>query len=507
MSVFCPNIKSEAWLKHTELVGNDLNYLSWIGNKGFAIQYTSKGKVSTLYADLVKEYKDEKLAAKIKALTFSKSIIEKLGNVKKDSKGEYKIEDVKKLLTLSKQEDIQKSDSEILESIVDKYKIAPKVVFKEGKVVVDDIEYSQSGIISNAVDYQLRVVNALLTLSTPKITKRSEKYGELAEPEVLTIRLNTKERPNLENNIRKLLSNKKVTKEQIDFVFDYMKSNNIQEISVEELALALAEKFNFGIEIDVAKSGANQDLEGRFIEVNGESFKPHGFHGWVNEYDGTPATKEELALIDKQLKEGNQTPTQIYSNLSARNNQNESKYKAEEGWEYQELEISTPLITPNIKGHAQFATDNGIGWARVWYNKKTGVVEIQEIQSDLFQKGRDSKDLTSKTKLGGTYKVDHNPFSNKDEFPYAIFDNTGEIWDFYKTKEEANAVLYKQELNISPENQFLQLLNKDSNWVKFFTQAVSQHFAKQTKYETNPTDVHNKVMELQYSKELIIDCN
>lgn len=103
MSVFCPNIKSEAWLKHTELVGNDLNYLSWIGNKGFAIQYTSKGKVSSLYSDLVKEYKDEKLAAKIKALTFSKSIIEKLGNVKKDSKGEYKIEDVKKLLTLSKQ--------------------------------------------------------------------------------------------------------------------------------------------------------------------------------------------------------------------------------------------------------------------------------------------------------------------------------------------------------------------------------------------------------------------
>ena len=61
MSVFCPNIKSEAWLKHTELVGNDLNYLSWIGNKGFAIQYTSKGKVSSLYSDLVKEYKDENL--------------------------------------------------------------------------------------------------------------------------------------------------------------------------------------------------------------------------------------------------------------------------------------------------------------------------------------------------------------------------------------------------------------------------------------------------------------
>ena len=103
MSVFCPNIKSPVWIKHTELVGNDLNYLSWIGNKGYPMELNSKGKPSTLYADLVKEYKDEKLAARIKALTFSKYIMEKLGDVKKDSKGEYKLEDVKKILTLSKE--------------------------------------------------------------------------------------------------------------------------------------------------------------------------------------------------------------------------------------------------------------------------------------------------------------------------------------------------------------------------------------------------------------------
>ena len=118
MSVFCPDIKSPVWIKHTELVGNDLNYLSWIGNKGYPMELNSKGKPSTLYADLVKEYKDEKLAARIKALTFSKSIMEKLGDVKKDSKGEYKLEDVKKILTLSKEpiSQIKLGVSELFES-------------------------------------------------------------------------------------------------------------------------------------------------------------------------------------------------------------------------------------------------------------------------------------------------------------------------------------------------------------------------------------------------------
>jgi len=34
------------------------------------------------------------------------------------------------------------------------------------------------------------------------------------------------------------------------------------------------------------------------------------------------------------------------------------------GTNYTENEIATPAITPSIKGHAQFATDNGIGWFR-----------------------------------------------------------------------------------------------------------------------------------------------
>jgi len=46
-------------------------------------------------------------------------------------------------------------------------------------------------------------------------------------------------------------------------------------------------------------------------------------------------------------------PTQYYSNLTVPG-----------GTNYTENEISTPGITPSIKGHAQFSTDNGIGWFR-----------------------------------------------------------------------------------------------------------------------------------------------
>ena len=45
------------------------------------------------------------------------------------------------------------------------------------------------------------------------------------------------------------------------------------------------------------------------------------------------------------------------------------------GTNYTENEISTPLITPSIKGHAQFATDNGIGWHR----SDDRVIDIQQM--------------------------------------------------------------------------------------------------------------------------------
>ena len=91
-------------------------------------------------------------------------------------------------------------------------------------------------------------------------------------------------------------------------------------------------------------------------------------------------------------------PSQYYSNLTVPG-----------GTNYVENEIATPGIKPNIKGHAKFSTDNGIGWFRSDETKgeyvnddlpfpdrvPTKTRRILEVQSDLFQKGRKKNDLTT----------------------------------------------------------------------------------------------------------------
>jgi type VI protein secretion system component Hcp len=158
---------------------------------------------------------------------------------------------------------------------------------------------------------------------------------------------------------------------------------------------------------------------------------------------------------------------QIYSNLTVPG-----------GINYRENEIKTPLITPSIKGHAAFSTDNGIGWfrsdeegidleeTRVWSGRRqdaakvinvgtsTGTRRILEIQSDLFQKGRDLQDLTiQKEYVGLPEDTEGLLYDSDDESQFRVTnDITG--------------------------NKFLQLLNKDNNWVKFFTKSIIQDSAR-----------------------------
>lgn len=230
----------------------------------------------------------------------------------------------------------------------------------------------------------------------------------------------------------------------------------------------------------------------------------------------------------------NGDPTQHYSNLAVPG-----------GTNYTENEISTPAITPSIKGHAQFSTDNGIGWFRsdekankgkwivtpyrrgyyqvqegattdpadiddyiedfedgkiteqdflnktglskepkkfesefIWSNKKIGskTRRILEVQSDLFQKGRDKKDLTKTEDVSFYQGVDEN--YNSD------FLNQGEEMGLepMPSKEEIEKRKNKTTLikgkDISKENNFLQLLNKDNNWVNFFIKSIIQNSNK-----------------------------
>jgi len=238
----------------------------------------------------------------------------------------------------------------------------------------------------------------------------------------------------------------------------------------DEIAVAIAAVYSYTVDINIAEETLNlQDKKPDSFNLMGDDYdkSENKYYKHPEDTENYFTSKYEISRSEyskAQLAYGNTLKpttrnTQYYSNLSAPGGtKGKSKYEGNPDWEYQELEISTPLITPSIKGHAQFSTPNGIGWVRVWYNKKTGVVEIQEIQSDLFQKGRDKKDLATKD-----YGLD-------PDFYRENFDTVEEMKEYEKT-----AMMNE---NKSPQNQFLQLLNKDNNWVTFFVKSIMQDSAK-----------------------------
>lgn len=242
----------------------------------------------------------------------------------------------------------------------------------------------------------------------------------------------------------------------------------------------------------------------------------------------------EMELIDKSKEED---PSQYYVNLTVPG-----------GINYTESEVSTPDITPNIKGHAAFSTEQGIGWFRSddkqgEINEKdiqklvdeqgatrkqalgtlssldftsgtTKTRRILEVQSDLFQKGRDKKELvspkTSKERksffqkgdtvydrfetsytvvsydeeVESEFMSDENQYEGGSPERLVLRDNLGnnkeityslDIERYLKreTPEEEDARKEQEE-----KNQFLQLLNKKGNWVSFFIQSIIQDSIK-----------------------------
>jgi len=294
---------------------------------------------------------------------------------------------------------------------------------------------SMFSLDNNKVNYQLKVIKALESdkVRKPKASIIQGFYNDLIK--------------------------QGVTNQQLDLIKDIYKDG----MTKDELIANLLGSVSYTVEINTAKVPL-----------------------------GSIAENEER--IDGAI-EGENTKT--YDYLSARNFENKSKYKKEDGWEYAELDITTPLISPSIESHAGFANKkNSIGWARVWYNKKTGVVEIQEVQSDLFQKGRDKSNLINKLGAGdmisaAEYNSDWITDENSKWFniPYE---------QFVKTLDELDAK--------NSKNQFLQLLNKDNNWVTFFIKAIIQDTAKQTITEVQQEDVEAKVRELEKEGLLEIDC-
>lgn len=325
----------------------------------------------------------------------------------------------------------------------------------------------------NAVNYSLKAVNILMSNKAKQVFSKGEKAKW---------------------SLDKILTELAVPKEQKALLLDLGITDR------DQLALELASKYGYNVEVNTAKNEYSEEV---IYDQDTDEY----FGGT---YEGDNAS--------------------YYSNLTVPG-----------GTNYTENEISTPLITPSIKGHAQFSTDKGIGWARV--DDKaiyTGIKKVQdalddnnnplfvnedgsndiptktlrvlEIQSDLFQKGRDKKDLVENEFVDyvmsqspmdpGQYEMEAKFELHGDEYrssfvsEYFPEENQTETYIQYFKNDEViplsefkaaldisrnspKSILDVMEMNLNDEkNKFLQLLNKDSNWVTFFIKSIIQDSAK-----------------------------
>jgi hypothetical protein len=172
----------------------------------------------------------------------------------------------------------------------------------------------------------------------------------------------------IKNNwsLDKILTELQIPKQQIQLILD----SNLTDR--EEIITDLLANYSYTVEINTAKgapireglAGVNNgyDHGSRFsdFEYNGSKYTTGSELEFDGEYhifyrkDGKNIRRSEFEDAAKNLQGKQEAPnTQYYSNLTVPG-----------GTNYTENEIATPAITPSIKGHAQFATNKGIGWFR-----------------------------------------------------------------------------------------------------------------------------------------------
>jgi len=154
------------------------------------------------------------------------------------------------------------------------------------------------------------------------------------------------------------------------------------------------------------------------------------------------------------------------------------------GVNYKEIEIRTPEISPTIKGHAAFATDKGIGWFRTdEADTNAGKVRrVLEMQSDLFQKGRQLKEISEPNLedetvaamvAGELAQVAHEA----GQYPEGVSQYQAKVAAINQARATTAAGNILEIEENKNRNNFMQLLN-DGSWVNFFIKSIVQDSVK-----------------------------
>ena len=304
-------------------------------------------------------------------------------------------------------------------------------------------------------------------------------------------------------NISDLIKETKNDKNKRELTYNQQAKIYNEDNLREEIITSLLADNSFTVEINTSEKNLKDDENAveydgyLYKKENGEIYSRKNYWntGWVL-FKNAEFILNDTGVFEKLESKENKTPTQYYSNLTVPG-----------GTNYTENEIATPAITPSIKGHSRFATDNGIGWFRsddkiledttdlekefqealedgridqdnyeyAIRNKYRGFTatktrRILEVQSDLFQKGRDKKDLVNNESLQELEEKKKELENKLEKETLSILKGTIKI-DLDRINSKINALKNK-------ENQFLQLLNKNNNWVTFFVKSIIQDSAK-----------------------------
>ena len=395
-----------------------------------------------------------------------------------------------------------------------------------------NVPQSEYEVAPNEVSYSLKSVNLLLSAKAKQVFAKAKNAGW-----------------DLDYTLTKL----QVPKDQrvyIQEVYDNIsyvnpETNELIEPSIEDLVTSLLANNSFTVEINTAtKKEDVRSSTQKFFEYAGKEYgSRYNSETDKVEYFYLPKSTPENRLPPKEqiteqefnsfFQKATSKPTKYYSNLTVPG-----------GTNYTENEISTPEAKPNIKGHAQFSTDNGIGWFRsddefatkttklsyeafkinlrlqypnireeairdsyrLHQGQEINEVEskirrILEVQSDLFQNGRNKKDLITKdenflipnslfesisydklpltisTKNIGSEDFGYSEVYEDDNYYYTQIGDDQFGDNYFKKYGRISKDYFKEKPN-SISNRFLQLLNKKGNWVNFFIQSIVQDSIK-----------------------------
>ena len=149
---------------------------------------------------------------------------------------------------------------------------------------------------------------------------------------------------------KKMQADLGVPKDQLEI----LKSFNTQDKG--ELISSLLGNYSFAIEINTAKAEPFVDRSEITTYVyNNEEYVDAGFGYFKN---------GNIEITEQQYNEAVKNGKRKFEEKPIQNSSYYSNLIVPGGTNYTENEIATPAITPSIKGHAQFATDQGIGWFR-----------------------------------------------------------------------------------------------------------------------------------------------